>query len=65
MRHVISNLDIGGRALVDGCVEEGEHRLDVVAGASSRVGAEKGAGEGRFGDGKLGRRHRQGALQLG
>ena len=65
MRHVISNLDIVGRALGNGCVEEGKHRLDVVAGARPGVGAEQGAGEGRFGDGELGRRHRQRALQRG
>ncbi len=53
---MLSNLDIGGRALGDGRVEEGQHRLDVVARARPRVGAKQSSRKRRLGDNQLGRR---------
>lgn len=49
MRHVFSNLDIGGRALGDGRVEQCEHRLDFVAGTRPWVCTEQGSRKRRLG----------------
>lgn len=61
IEHVCSNLDIGGRALGGGRVQQRERRLDLVARTGLRVCSKKGACEGRFGDDQLCRRrcHRE------
>lgn len=56
-RRVFSNLDIGRGALDDSCVEQGDHRVDLVARARARVCAEQGSSERCLGYRELRRSH--------